>query len=152
MITLIKPQFSGFTKFALVLILISGSWGCETITQSTTQLQRRLRTTRIANLQHKRKVGAKVYVKGTIESHAPFIGAAAYQLQDSTGTVWVFTTKTLPQIGEEVLIRGKVEYESITLEEMKAIDIGDVYLKELERIEEEKEEEPQTSKSLVISH
>jgi hypothetical protein len=35
---------------------------------------------------------------------------------------------------------------------MKAIDIGDVYLKELERIEEEKEEEPQTSKSLVISH
>jgi hypothetical protein len=145
MITLIKPQFSGFAKLALLLILFSGSWGCETITQSTTQLQRRLRTTRIANLQHKRKIGAKVYVKGTIENHAPFIGAAAYQLQDATGSVWVFTTDALPPIGEEILIRGKVEYESITLEEINPIDIGDVYLKELERIEIEKDEDAQTS-------
>jgi hypothetical protein len=141
MITLIKPQFSGFAQFTLLFVLISGLWGCETITQSTTQLQRRLRTTPIANLQHQRKVGAKVYVEGTIESHAPFIGAAAYQLQDSTGSVWVFTTEALPPIGEQVLIRGKVEYESITLEEMKEIDLGDIYLKELERIEAEQDED-----------
>ncbi|MGB3533114.1 MAG: hypothetical protein WBA13_06315 [Microcoleaceae cyanobacterium] len=136
MITLIKPHFSVFTKLTLLLVLISGFSGCETLTQSTTQLQRRLRVTQITNLYPKRKVGAKVYVQGTITSHAPFIGAAAYKVEDSTGSVWVFTTETLPEIDEEILIRAQVEYESITLEEMKDIDIGDVYLQELERIPE----------------
>lgn len=135
MILLIKPHLSRFAKLTVLPILISGLWSCQTLTQSTTQLQRRFRITKVANLYPKRKVGAKVYVEGTINSHAPFVGAAAYELQDSTGSVWVFTTETLPDIGDEVLIRAKVEYESITLEELQDVDIGDVYLQELERIE-----------------
>ena len=135
MTLLIKPYFSRFAKLILLLTLISGLYSCQTLTQSTTQLQRRFRITKLANLSPKRKVGAKVYVEGTINSHAPFVGAAAYELQDSTGSVWVFTTETLPEIGDEILIRAKLEYESITLEELQGVDIGDVYLQELERIE-----------------
>jgi hypothetical protein len=135
MTLLMKPYFSRFTKLTLLPILISGLYSCETLTQSTTQLQRRLRITKVANLDSKRKVGSKVYVEGTINNHAPFVGAAAYELQDSTGSVWVFTTETLPEIGDEILIRAKVEYESITVEELKEVDIGEVYLQELERIE-----------------
>ncbi len=137
MILLIKPQLNLFSQLTLLLALMSGLGGCENLSQSTTQLQRRLRTTPIAHLEQKRKVGAKVYVTGTVENQAPFVGAAAYQLQDSTGSVWVFTTNALPDMGEKILIQGKVEYESITLEEMGGQDIGDIYLKELERIEDE---------------
>ncbi len=137
---LIKPQLSILAKVTLFFALMAGSWSCETLTQSTTQLQRRMRIIPIANLDSKRKLGAKVYVEGTIKNHAPFIGAAAYQLEDSTGSVWVFTTEALPEIGDDLLIRGKVEYESITVEEIEQVDIGDVYLEELERIEDTKEE------------
>ncbi|MGB3403968.1 MAG: hypothetical protein WBA77_14890 [Microcoleaceae cyanobacterium] len=135
MTVLIKPYLSKFAKLILLLSLIPGLYSCETLTQSTTQLQRRLRIAQIANLYPKRKVGAKVYVEGTVITDAPFVGAGAYELQDSTGSVWVFTTEALPEVGDEMLIRAKVEYESITVEELKQVDIGEVYLQELERIE-----------------
>ena len=136
MVRLIQPQFSLFAQRMLPLLLLLGLGSCENFSPSTPEIGRRWRVTKIVHLQQKRKVGAKVYVEGTVERQAPFIGAAAYQLQDSTGSIWIFTTEPLPEIGEEMLIRGKVEYESITLDELKGQDLGDIYLQELERIKQ----------------
>ncbi len=119
---------------SILLFLTVGFSGCENLTTSNPPLLR-FNTTRIARLQ-KRKPDTKVYVKGVVENHAPFVGAGAYQLEDNTGSVWVFTTRPLPDVGRQMLIRGKVAYESIQLEGLPEEDIGDVYLEELERIEE----------------
>ena len=119
---------------SILLFLTVGFSGCENLTTSNPPLLR-FSTTKIARLQ-KRKPDAKVYVKGVVENHAPFVGAGAYQLEDNSGSVWVFTTQPLPDLGRQMLIRGKVAYESIQLEGLPEEDIGDVYLEELERIEE----------------
>lgn len=119
---------------SILLLLTAGGGGCESLTTSSPPLLR-FNTTKIARLQ-KRKPDAKVYVQGVVENQAPFVGAGAYQLEDNTGSVWVFTTQPLPELGRKMLIRGQVAYESIQLEGLPEEDLGDVYLKELERIEE----------------
>ena len=118
---------------AMLFCLTSLLFGCKELATSTAKLN--LNVTPVENLE-KRKAEAKVYVKGIVESHAPFIDAGAYQLQDNTGNVWVFTTESLPELGQEMLVRGKVSYESITLKELQGQDVGGVYLRELERIRE----------------
>ena len=129
----IEPKFLRALPMAVILGLTPLWVGCEKLATSTAKLN--LNVTPLENLE-KRKADAKVYVKGTVESLAPFVGAGAYQLQDSTGKVWVFTTKNLPKLGQEMLVRGQVSYETITLKELQGEDIGGVYLQELERIQE----------------
>ncbi|MDY7021485.1 MAG: hypothetical protein SWJ54_08985 [Cyanobacteriota bacterium] len=133
-----KPKFIQAFLIVTFLSLTPILVGCEEIATSTAKLS--LNVTAIENLQ-KRRADTKVYVKGVVESHAPFLGAGAYQLQDKTGEVWVFTTNSLPELGQEMLVRGAVSFESITLEELKDQDIGGVYLQELERIQEPTSEE-----------
>ncbi|MFY7802593.1 MAG: hypothetical protein ACOVQ7_04120 [Limnoraphis robusta] len=133
MITTTQPKFVQVSPTVMLLCLTPLLFGCNQLATSTAKLS--LNVTPIEKLE-KRKAEAKVYIKGTVESHAPFVGAAAYQLQDNTGEVWVFTTERLPELGQEILVRGKVSYESITLKELPEQDIGGVYLKELERIQE----------------
>jgi hypothetical protein len=84
-----------------------------------------------------------VYLRGKVGNQAPFLGNAAYQLQDSTGTVWVLTNGKLPKPGEEVVIRGQVEYESIAI---GGQDLGEVYILELEQIsaQDQAQIQPQT--------
>ncbi|MEL7035666.1 MAG: hypothetical protein AAFO04_08640 [Cyanobacteria bacterium J06592_8] len=146
MTTAIKPKFIQAFSIVTFLSLTSILLGCEEIATSTAKLS--LNVTAIENLQ-KRKAETKVYVKGVVESHAPFVGAGAYQLEDKTGGVWVFTTNRLPELGQEMLIRGVVSYESITLEELEGIDIGSVYLQELERIQEPASEQGEDQEKLI---
>ncbi|NJK37885.1 MAG: hypothetical protein HC825_09720 [Oscillatoriales cyanobacterium RM1_1_9] len=82
-----------------------------------------------------RRSGTKVYVRGIVKQQAPFLGAGAYQLEDPGGSIWIFTTLPLPTLGKEITIRGQVSYENIVLEGLREQDIGGVYLKELERIQ-----------------
>lgn len=130
---LLPPRFAhGFHILLILLSLTPGMIGCRQIIESTTQLARQ--TTNIEAIAQQRKVGAKVYTEGTVAKLAPFVGAGAYQLQDSTGTIWVFTTQPLPSIGQQMFIRGQVNYEQITVEGAPGLDIGDFYIRELERI------------------
>lgn len=119
---------------ALTLLLLGGMVGCSQIIESTTTFTRQ--TTKIEAIAQQSKVGAKVYLQGTVANRAQFLGAGAYQLEDETGAMWIFTTEPLPTIGEEMLVRGQVNYEQITVENTPGLDIGDFYIKELERIPE----------------
>ncbi len=133
MTTVIKPRFFQTFSILLFLGLTPLLFGCEQLATSTAKLS--LNVTSIDSLP-KRRADTRVYVKGTVESHAPFVGAGAYQLQDNTGNVWVFTTDPLPPLGQEMLVRGQVKHESINLQELPGEDIGGVYLKEVERLQE----------------
>lgn len=133
MTTVIKPRFFQTFSILLFLGLTPLLFGCEQLATSTAKLS--LNVTSIDSLP-KRKADTRIYVKGTVESHAPFVGAGAYQLQDNTGNVWIFTTDPLPPLGQEMLLRGQVRHERISLQELPGEDIGGVYLKELERLQE----------------
>ena len=126
-------KFTQRFQISIVLLFVTGLIGCQNITHSEAWIN--LNRATIDTLLKKQKTGATVYLQGKVENQAPFLGAAAYQLQDGTGAIWIFTTEPLPDIGQELLIRGKVEYKSIQLKQLKEKDIGDVYVKEIERLD-----------------
>lgn len=68
-----------------------------------------------------------VQVKGTVGNHAPLLGKTAYELQDSTGRIWVLATHSIPNPGDQVVIKGKLLYQSILL---NGREQGSVYLEQ----------------------
>ena len=108
------PQkFTKTWQISIVLLFVTGLVSCQSISHSESWIN--FNTAKIELLQQKQKIGAKVYLRGKVKSHAPFLGAGAYQLQDNTGSIWVFTTQPLPPLGQDLLIQGKVEYKSILI-------------------------------------
>jgi hypothetical protein len=69
--------------------------------------------TAIEQLQEKPK-GALVYLRGTVSNYAPFLTGGAYLLQDGSGKIWIRTNSNkLPRQGEEIVIKGKIDFEAI---------------------------------------
>ncbi|MGC9527150.1 MAG: hypothetical protein ACP5D7_16585 [Limnospira sp.] len=144
------PSPRKLIQIGCILLMAGGIAACRQIADSTAKLN--LNTTKIEAIAQNRKVGATVYLRGTVENRAPFLGAGAYKLADRTGTVWVFTTEPLPPVGEKMLLRGRVNYEAIEVVSAEKLDIGDFYIEELERITEEKpESEPAPTQGKIIS-
>lgn len=117
---------------SLSLVLASGFFSCGNLPMS--QLNLGFNVASIGDIQQKRQVDGEVYLRGKVENRAPFVGNAAYQLQDGTGTIWVLTNQALPQVGDEVLLKGEVRYKSITLKELAGKDLGEVYVEEMEQL------------------
>lgn len=74
-----------------------------------------------------------IYLEGKVVDRAPFMDSGSYQLQDETGTIWVLTDENLPQTGEQIIIKGKVAYQSIAIDGQ---DLGELYIVEVEKVEE----------------
>lgn len=133
MITAIKPAWvQAFRIAPLSLILLSGLFSCGNLANSRLNLD--FNVNRIADIQQKPELEAKVYLKGKVESRAPFLGTGAYQLQDNTGSIWVLTKQTVPQTGEQMLITGLVRYKGVTFKELAGKDLGEVYVEEIEQL------------------
>ena len=62
---------------------------------------------------------------------SPFLGSAAYQLEDDTGSLWVFTDNPLPTKGTELFIKGKIQQETLPFPEQ---ELGGFYLIELQQL------------------
>lgn len=121
-----------FSLGSLLLILTSGLLSCGNLPNS--QFNLGFNTVKIADVQQKRQVDAEVYIQGKVENRAPFLGNAAYQLQDTTGSIWILTKQTLPQLGDDILVKGKVRYQSIKLKDLANQDLGEVYVDETEQL------------------
>jgi hypothetical protein len=89
------------------------------------------RTPVITIVESPKKVGKTIYLTGKVVHLAPFLGNAAYQIEDATGKIWVVTTQTLPRSNQQINIKGKIEYQSLPLAEQ---ELGDFYVVELERL------------------
>lgn len=111
-------------------IVVAGLVGCQQLSDFGI---RTFLLTPISAIEQK-KDGARVYLQGKVTHKAPFLGSGAYQLEDDTGSVWIVTTAPLPPIGEAVVIRGKVQYQSLPLAEQ---DWGEFYILELKQLETE---------------
>ncbi|TVP58001.1 MAG: hypothetical protein EA343_22040 [Nodularia sp. (in: Bacteria)] len=70
---------------------------------------------------------ATIYVQGKVEKQVPLVNQWAYQINDSTGKIWVITDQPNLKEGEQVVIRGKVRYKSIPLADQ---EFGEAYLEE----------------------
>ena len=73
-----------------------------------------------------KKEGKNIYVAGEIIRTIPLVNNGAYQLQDSTGNIWILTTATLPSMGAKISVKGKVQYQELPFSEKE------LYLQEIE--------------------
>jgi len=71
---------------------------------------------------------SNITLKGIVVNVAPFLEGGAYQLQDTTGTVWVRTDKPLPPKGSSLIVKGELQYEAIFVGKQQ---LGESYLLEL---------------------
>jgi hypothetical protein len=110
--------------------------GCQVPTAvaefSFPKLLSQLSVTSINQLQQSRpRVPTQVNLRGKVQKLVPLAGATAYQLQDSSGSIWVISPNR-PNVGDILLIRGQTRYEAIIV---TGQDRGEVYIQEQEVIE-----------------
>lgn len=104
---------------SILVLILGGLFGCQPSLID------------IGAVPDKRK-GKVVYLTGKVSHLAPFVDNSAYQLQDNTGSVWVVTKNTAPDVGKIISIEGKIQYQSLPLGDR---ELGDFYVIELERLE-----------------
>src|SRR4028119_2342830 len=88
--------------------------------------------TKISEIQKNKNSAATVHLQGQVATRAPFLGSGAYKLQDATGAVWVMTSQSLPDVGDEVLIKGQLQFQSIPV---GGQDLGEVYIQEEQQLQ-----------------
>lgn len=112
-------------RFGGISLLLGGILGCGSLAQMNAPV------TNIREIQENHANYSTIYLKGRVENQAPFLGTGAYQVRDETGSIWVFTTQGLPNKGDEIVVKGEVQYKSIPL---AGQDLGEVYIEELEQV------------------
>jgi uncharacterized protein YdeI (BOF family) len=71
--------------------------------------------------------GAAVYLQGTVGDRVPLAGGSLYELEDSSGKIWVQTKGPAPDPGQTVALKGIVRYRSIPLNGQEQ---GEVYVEQ----------------------
>ncbi len=112
-------------KICSLSLVLAGLSGCTNLVKSGVGV------TAIEQIQSDWQKQNTVYLKGTVENRAPFLQSGAYQIQDGTGSIWVMTNSTLPNVGDQVVMKGEVTYQSIPI---AGQELGEVYIKELEQL------------------
>ena len=117
----VMPLRLGLTAFLLVGLLSCGNLGRYDVNAIGANI------TPIRELKPQQDDQATVYIQGKVERQVPLLQRRVYQINDSTGKIWVITNQTGLQDGEQVVIQGKIRYKSIPL---AGKQFGEVYLEE----------------------
>ncbi|MFW6359398.1 MAG: hypothetical protein ACOC0N_09345 [Chroococcales cyanobacterium] len=131
----------GTLRLGILPLLLGGLLSCSPSEPSGISL------TNIRELKQSQMAGETVYLKGQVRSIAPFVDSGAYLLEDTTDNIWVMTSESLPKRGDEVLIRGQVDYESISI---GGQEMGEVYVQELEQLERHSNGSPKLQNSSFV--
>jgi hypothetical protein len=122
------PRFD--TRLGLTFFLVAGLCSCGQLNLSTWNsgnLRIGSNVTPIRDIKPEQNSQATVYIEGKVERQVPFLKGWAYQINDSTGKIWVVTNQTDLKEGNLAVIKGKVRYKSIPL---GGKEFGEVYLEE----------------------
>ncbi|HEY9701959.1 MAG TPA: hypothetical protein V6C58_05915 [Allocoleopsis sp.] len=84
----------------------------------------------IRDLQKLRNTNSTITITGKVSSIAPFLQGGAYQVENTTGSIWVLTLADLPQQDTQITVTGQLQYQNIPIE---GKDFGEVYLQEENR-------------------
>jgi len=123
---MIKSLITGVKRLIGTALLLLGLWGCG---NSAPEIE----VTNISDIPQIHQGTTTVYLKGTVIRQVPLLDAQLYQLEDASGKMWVFTTSSLPQLGDEITIAGERSYESIPVE---GLDFSEVYVWETQKLEQ----------------
>ena len=127
------PLNTRVLQLATATLLLGGLFSCGKLPQSGFGIfSNPVPVTKIGDIQQNQQSDSTVYLQGKVGSPAPMLGSGAYELQDPTGKIWVLSSEMLPVEGDEVLIQGKVQYQSIPV---AGKDLGEVYLQQLQQLE-----------------
>ncbi|MDR9893786.1 hypothetical protein G7B40_004255 [Aetokthonos hydrillicola Thurmond2011] len=111
----------GLTFFLLAQIVSCGNlgkYGMNTIGVNVTPIK---------ELKQQPKDNPTLYIQGKVERQVPLLQQQAYQINDSTGKIWVLTHQTNLKPGDQVVFKGQLRYQSILL---AGKEYGDAYLEE----------------------
>jgi hypothetical protein len=117
-------------RLGLICFLVMGLYSCGMTSSGSSgmlPLKNGTNVTPIREIKPKQNNQAIVYIQGKVEKQAPLMKQQAYQINDSTGKIWVVTNQTGLEEGAQVVIKGKVRYQSIPL---AGKELGEVYLEE----------------------
>jgi hypothetical protein len=87
----------------------------------------------IQSIQRSPKPGTIVHLKGKVGSRVPLLEGMVYELKDTTGTIWVLTKGQVPDQGDEVVIRGKLQY--LKYQGIQSKEQGTTYIEQQEQIQ-----------------
>ncbi len=124
----LMPPAKIFTV-GLSFSLVTGLYACGKRQNSGINLQNfniGANVTQIQKITQKNQ-DTTVYIQGKVEKYAPLIKKKSYQINDSTGKIWVITNQGNFQVGEQVVLKGNVQYQSVPL---AGKEYGEVYLEE----------------------
>ncbi|MEH1928352.1 hypothetical protein [Nostoc sp.] len=117
-------------RLGLIFFLVVGLCSCGSLPSSGlngVNLKIGTNVTPIREIKPKLDNQAIVYIQGQVEKQAPLMKQWAYQINDSTGKIWVVTNQKNLAEGAQVVIKAKVRYRSIPL---GGKELGEVYLEE----------------------
>lgn len=68
-----------------------------------------------------------VKIDGKVTQIVPLVDSFAYQIEDKTGKIWVVTENQPPQMDQQIVVNGVLQYQKIDIGEQ---DFGDFYILE----------------------
>ena len=129
------PLTRSFYLITCNLFIVCGLVGCSGLGKSTwngINFKIGANVTDISNIKSPNNQGT-VYLQGQITNIVPLSEPwQAYQLQDSSGTIWAITSQKGLKLNDKLLIKGNLRYQSIAIATQ---ELGDFYVEEQERIE-----------------
>jgi hypothetical protein len=124
-----KISIRGLLHLGLSFSLLTGLYACGKEGNSRINLENLNIGVNVTQIQKvtKQNQDTTVYIQGKIEKIAPLIQKKAYQINDSTGKIWIITNQRNFQVGEQVVLKGNVQYKSVPL---AGKEYGEIYLEE----------------------
>lgn len=113
-----RPVTNSLKQIVLWIILPVGLIGCQPASISLEDVSAE-------------KIDRTVYLTGMVRQIAPLVDSNAYQIEDSTGKIWVVTNHHPPQLGQVIKIEGKIRHQSLPFDNL---EWGDFYVVELEQL------------------
>lgn len=121
----------------MTCLVMGGGFACKsspvTDLNPVQNLINQFNITSIDQLLQTKPQNAVVTLRGKVQTIAPLVGNAVYQLEDASGSIWILTSNPeLPKVGDILLVKGQTRYELILL---GGQDRGELYIQEQEILE-----------------
>ncbi len=118
---------AGIFHLGLAPVLVAGLMSCSNVNEYGMNAIG-VNVTSISELKpQKGDNNAPVYVQGKVERKVPLLEKQMYQIEDSTGKIWVLTHHKGWKVGDKVVVKAIPQYESIPI---SGAELGQVYLEE----------------------
>ena len=111
----------------LAPVLLCGLLGCSNLNEYGMNAIG-VNVTSISELQpQKSDNNTPIYVQGKVERKVPLLEQQMYQIEDSTGKIWVLTNQKNWKVGDKIVVKALPRYESIP---KAGSELGELYLEE----------------------